>query len=119
MKKNTTVAKTLTEETFLPELEAEEARLKVLLQAARDESAAEIQAARIAADALIAKAHEAYLAEISETRRLWLLKAEEARKNGEASVSGELESWIAESQRRVPAAIERLTSLVYGIGESP
>ncbi len=119
MKKNTPVAKTLTEETFLPELEAEEARLKVLLQTARDESVAQIQSARIAADASTAKAHQACLAEISETRRLWLLKAAEARKNGEATVSGELESWIAESRRRVPAAVERLTSLVCGFEESP
>jgi vacuolar-type H+-ATPase subunit H len=102
------------EDSFLPELEAEEARLEKLLQAAKDESARRVLEAEKEAERRRAAARESLASELAEIRRSAEARALTERAEDSDALDPETMASLDTARARMPTAIQRLVEIAAG-----
>jgi vacuolar-type H+-ATPase subunit H len=119
MKRSAAPGRPVIEDTFVPELEAEEAGFESLLQHAKDEAAGRILEAEQEAEKSLSQARNSLAAETAEVRRAWSTTARDARREEREGSSSHTERLVRDAKAGLEEAIDRLIAIVSDMRDKP
>lgn len=105
-------ARPVVEDTFVPELEEEEARLERLLSAAKDEAARRIREAETAAEKRLDGVRESLSSETAEEKRKLIEAARESLRIASEEARAAGERLERDARKRIPQAVDALIAHV-------
>ncbi len=117
MKRDAASQRPAAEDTFVPELEEQEAQLELLMTAVKAESSRRIQEAEVAAERMLAEVRRTLSSETAEEKRKRLLAALEAIRKDSADARNRAERSGLEARKRIAVSADALVGFVLAEAE--